>query len=87
MASHMERSKQMVEKDFSPPDRPLVLLPLPERMVSSGSTYTTVITTHYRTIGQNLLANPISSLCGLREVCRGNHVRLVGRKTGFWREM
>lgn len=38
MASHIERRRQMVEKDFSPPESPCVVLPLLPFLVSSGST-------------------------------------------------
>lgn len=38
MASHRANSKQMVENDFSPPDKVFVCRPLPV-LVSSGSTY------------------------------------------------
>jgi hypothetical protein len=38
MASHRARSKQIVEKDFSPPDNVLVCLPAALTFVMSGST-------------------------------------------------
>lgn len=38
LPSHMESSKQMVEKDFSPPDSPFVSRPLARWALPSGST-------------------------------------------------
>ena len=36
--SHIESSRQMVEKDFSPPDKPFVSRPLARKALPSGST-------------------------------------------------
>ena len=38
LPSHIESNKQMVEKDFSPPDKPFVSRPLAREMFPSGST-------------------------------------------------
>ncbi len=38
LPSHIDSSKQMVEKDFSPPDNPFVSRPLARRALPSGST-------------------------------------------------
>lgn len=38
LPSHIESNKQMVEKDFSPPDNPFVSRPLARKALPSGST-------------------------------------------------
>lgn len=88
MASHRESRRQIVEKDFSPPERVFVWRPWPV-LVSSGSTYDgqrlalEVVWKVWKSRRVAIQQDQVSFACDLRAAVRGSHDCLIDERRVF----